>query len=129
MADYTPEQINEMLATERKKVEDKYAKTHISLNDFKQLEKENTGLKKTFKETSIKEAFLKNNGNEKHFGDFMSLNSNLYDIEEKDLGKSMLEIKKTRDWAFNATEIKGENQVQTNLSNQGEFIPGTFLKF
>jgi len=128
---YTQEDIDNILEKKMESFKLKMEKTHINLNDYKQLEKEVLGFKKSMKEDTIKKEFLKNNGNIKHFEDFMKINDELYDIDEKELTKSIKEISKKRDWAFNldkALQYNEEEVFNDLLPPKTEFYPGTFIK-
>ena len=97
---FTQADMDKVLADHQKELDSfktTFEKTHVSLDIHRTLEKENKQFKLETKTKSIKDEFLKNDGNEDFFEDFFNINSKgLLEVDEKELTNSIRAIQKTK---------------------------------
>ena len=139
---FTQADMDKVLADHQKELDSfktTFEKTHVSLDIHRTLEKENKQFKLETKTKSIKDEFLKNDGNEDFFEDFFNINSKgLLEVDEKELTNSIRAIQKTKPWAFNSSlkqeekhdHLYNENKVLKELAgmNNDELVADTMYR-
>lgn len=105
---YFQNDVDTIVFKKENSLKEKFEKNFISKADYDLLQSEHNNLVKDIKTKNIKDQFIKNGGNENYFDDYMKINSNLMDLEEKQINDHIVGTQKTNSWAFN-------NKQPTNI--------------
>lgn len=135
---YTQEDMDNISNKIKESQKAKYEKTHIAIDEYKKLEDNYNDLSFKVKKQEFKEKFKKFGGNTDTYEDFILLNKDLVNLEDKDLEVKFNELKENKKHFFNqATQPSGlvtppsDNSVMSDLlsgKQNGELITGTIYK-
>lgn len=114
---YTQEDMDNITSKVKERQAEKYAKTHIELAKYQELEAKYNELINTNKINSFKETFKANGGNMDAYNDFISTNKDILDLEGDKLTQKINELKETKKYFFNST-TPTPNQTIFNESKE-----------
>lgn len=125
---YFQEDMDSITGKVKSVMENKIKSDYVSKTEYDLLVAETNKFKSDLKNKQIKDIYIQNGGNEKYFDDFLKINDNLLNVEEKDLNKSINDIKKSKPWAFNNEPTLsdfGINETSTGDNEEITDIYGT----
>lgn len=114
---YTQEDMDNITSKVKERQAEKYAKTHIELAKYQELETKYNELINTNKINSFKETFKANGGNMDAYNDFISTNKDILDLEGDKLTQKLNELKETKKYFFNSS-TPTPNQTIFNESKE-----------
>ncbi len=97
---YFQNDVDNIVMKKENSLKDKFSKTYVSKADYDTLTSDYNNLVKDVKTKAIKEEFIKNGGNEKHFNDYLKINSQLMNLEDEALTKDIKSSVNRNSWAF-----------------------------
>lgn len=121
---YFQNDVDNIVFKKENSLKEKFEKNYILKADYDLLQSEHNNLVKDIKTKNIKDQFVKNGGNENYFEDYMKINSNLMDLEEKQINEHIVNTQKTNSWAFNNkqnTNIPYNYQDTQNIDKSNQF--------
>lgn len=101
---YFQNDVDNMMVKKETIMKEKFEKSFVSKTDYELLQSEYNNLKKDAQIRNVKDAFLKNNGKEEYFNDFLKVNDGILEMEGKQLQDTILNSSKQSKWAFNETQ-------------------------
>lgn len=118
---YFQNDVDNIVFKKENSLKEKFEKNYILKTDYDLLQSEHNNLIKDIKTKNIKDQFIKNGGNENYFNDYMKINSNLMELEEKQINEHIVNSQKTNSWAFQNTNIPYNYQDTQNVDKSNQF--------
>jgi uncharacterized membrane protein (DUF106 family) len=126
---FTQDEVNKIVATEVHKLQSKT----VDIETFKSLQKENESFKQRYdeltkvqKQTALRNAFVNNGGVEERFDDFVKLNDNFKDIQEKDFDAVVKKVSQKQSYLFDFNDKKQEEPKKQGQDNKDKKVPNYF---
>ena len=119
---YYQEDVDNITAKVKERQAEKYAKTHIELAKYQELENKYNELINQNKINEFKETFKTNGGNLEAYDDFISTNKDILDLEGDKLTQRFNELRETKKYYFNSTNPTPNSQSINDTQEMGELL-------
>lgn len=110
---------NKARETTTKNVENRF-KDYVPRNEYDAIQLEYSKLKSEIRTSEIKSQYLKLGGKEQYFNDYLNLNKDLMEIDNKTLDKTMSDRTKNHTWAFNNVTTEKDFGIQNEPTESVE---------
>ena len=101
---YTQEEYDTAIGGIKKRFEKKFEKDYVSKETYEELKTERDELLRQNRQPKIEETYLKVGGKKEAFNDFLTLNNDLYDVQDKDLEKSIQDKQQKFSYMFDKVD-------------------------
>lgn len=126
---YTQEDVDNIVEKAKSNLSAKFEKTHISREEFNELQNKYNDLLNQDKTSFIQNKFLESNGNSNAFNDFLAANNDLLALSKEDIEKKFDEVKNAKPYFFNQNQPV-DNITKNMLNKSDDLVEGTiYSKF